>query len=190
MKVVISLYLENAIILAAGASRRLGQPKALVELNGKTLIEILITRLKKFNLNIVIVTRPDLEEEMRAFGEKIIVNTEPDRGRTGSIQCGLRELNGQSCLIVPVDRPGFSDKTIKKLLEAKTTSCPSKNGKGGHPVVLNIADCKKILSSRASTPLRNIINPVKIEVDDDFLHLNIDYQEDINKLRYINMDYY
>jgi len=70
MKVVISLYLENAIILAAGASRRLGQPKALVELNGKTLIEILIARLKKFNLNIVIVTRPDLEEEMRAFGEK------------------------------------------------------------------------------------------------------------------------
>tara|TARA_B100001175_G_C19359220_1_gene566251 strand:+ start:32 stop:604 length:573 start_codon:yes stop_codon:yes gene_type:complete len=183
MKVVISLYLENAIILAAGASRRLGQPKALIEVNGKTLIEILITKLKKFNLNIIIVTRPDLEEKIRTFGEKIIINTEPDRGRTGSIQCGLRELNGQSCLIVPVDRPGFSDKTIKKLLEAKTTSCPSKNGKGGHPVVLIREDCKKILLSEPSTPLRNIINPLKIEVDDDFLHLNIDFPEDIDKLR-------
>ncbi len=70
MKVVISLYLENAIILAAGASRRLGQPKALVEINGKTLIEILITRLKKFNLNIVIVTRPDLEEECALLVKK------------------------------------------------------------------------------------------------------------------------
>lgn len=189
MKVVINLRPENAIILAAGASKRLGQPKALVEVNGETLIEILIKRLKNFNLNIVIVTRPELEEQMRHFGEKIIINTEPDKGRTGSIQCGLRELNGQNCMIVPVDRPGFSDKTIELLLEAGTTSCPSKNGKGGHPVVLNMKDCKKILLSQASTPLRDIINPLKIEVDDNFLHLNIDFPEDINKLRDMNMNY-
>jgi molybdopterin-guanine dinucleotide biosynthesis protein A len=57
MKAVINLQLKNAIILAAGASERLGQPKALVEINGETLTEIIIKRLKKHNLDIIIVTR-------------------------------------------------------------------------------------------------------------------------------------
>ena len=47
MKVVINLQLKNAIILAAGASERLGQPKALVEINGETLTQIIIKKLKK-----------------------------------------------------------------------------------------------------------------------------------------------
>jgi len=65
MKVVINLQLKNAIILAAGASERLGQPKALVEINGETLTQIIIKKLKKHNLNITIVTRSNslLERE-------------------------------------------------------------------------------------------------------------------------------
>ena len=62
MKAVINLQLKNAIILAAGASERLGQPKALVEINGETLTQIIIKRLKKHNLDITIVTRSNLEQ--------------------------------------------------------------------------------------------------------------------------------
>ena len=189
MKTVVSLDQIDAIVLTAGASKRLGEPKALVDIHGESLIEILIRKLKGKKLRIIIVTRVELFNEMEKLGEKVVINTHPESGRTGSIQCGIKELESDRCLIVPVDRPGFSNATIEKLINLEKTSCPSKNGRGGHPVVLSKEDCEKILSSNPSTPLRDIINPVKIEVDDEFLHLNIDSPNDLEKLRKITIEH-
>ena len=189
MKTVVSLDQIDAIVLTAGASKRLGEPKALVDIHGESLIEILIRKLKGKKIRIIIVTRVELFNEMEKLGEKVVINTHPESGRTGSIQCGIKELESDRCLIVPVDRPGFSNATIEKLINLEKTSCPSKNGKGGHPVILSKEDCEKILSSNPSTPLRDIINPVKIEVDDEFLHLNIDSPNDLEKLRKITIEH-
>ena len=187
MKTVVSLGQIDAIVLTAGASKRLGEPKALVDIHGESLIQILIRKLKGKKLRIIIVTRVELFNEMEKLGEKVVINTNPESGRTGSIQCGIKELESERCLIVPVDRPGFSNATIEKLINLEKTSCPSKNGKGGHPVILSKEDCEKILSSNPSTPLRDIINPIKIEVEDEFLHLNIDSPKDLEKLREISI---
>ena len=189
MKTVVSLGQIDAIVLTAGASKRLGEPKALVDIHGESLIQILIRKLKGKKLRIIIVTRVELFNEMEKLGEKVVINTNPESGRTGSIQCGIKELESERCLIVPVDRPGFSNATIEKLINLEKTSCPSKNGRGGHPVILSKEDCEKILSSNPSTPLRDIINPVKIEVDDEFLHLNIDFPNDLEKLRKITIEH-
>ena len=189
MKTVVSLGQIDAIVLTAGASKRLGEPKALVDIHGESLIQILIRKLKCKKLRIIIVTRVELFNEMEKLGEKVVINTNPESGRTGSIQCGIKELESERCLIVPVDRPGFSNATIEKLINLEKTSCPSKNGRGGHPVVLSKEDCEKILSSNPSTPLRDIINPAKIEVDDEFLHLNIDFPKDLKKLRKITIEH-
>ena len=189
MKTVVSLGQIDAIVLTAGASKRLGEPKALVDIHGESLIQILIRKLKCKKLRIIIVTRVELFNEMEKLGEKVVINTNPESGRTGSIQCGIKELKSERCLIVPVDRPGFSNATIEKLINLEKTSCPSKNGKGGHPVILSKEDCEKILSSNPSTPLRDIINPAKIEVDDEFLHLNIDFPKDLKKLRKITIEH-
>ena len=187
MKTVVSLSQIDAIILTAGASKRLGEPKSLVDIHGESLIQILIKKLKEKKMRIIIVTRVELFNEMERLGEKVVINNHPESGRTGSIQCGIKELESERCLIVPVDRPGFSNATIEKLINLEKTSCPSKNGKGGHPVILSKEDCEKILSSNPSTPLRDIINPIKIEVEDEFLHLNIDSPKDLEKLREITM---
>ena len=187
MKIVVSLGQIDAILLTAGASKRLGEPKALADIHGKSLIQIIIRKLKEKKMRIIIVTRVELFSEMEKLGEKVVINTHPESGRTGSIQCGIKELESERCLIVPVDRPGFSNATIEKLINLENTSCPSKNGKGGHPVLLSKEDCEKILSSDPSTPLRDIINPMKVEVDDEFLHLNIDSPEDLEKLREISI---
>ena len=184
---MVSLGQIDAIILTAGASKRLGEPKALADIHGESLIEILIRKLKEKKLRIIIVTGVELFNEMEKLGEKVVINTNPESGRTGSIQCGIKELESDRCLIVPVDRPGFSNATIEKLINLEKTSCPSKNGRGGHPVILSKEDCEKILSSNPSTPLRDIINPVKIDVDDEFLHLNIDFPDDLEKLRKITI---
>ena len=189
MKTVVSLGQIDAIVLTAGASKRLGEPKALVDIHGESLIQILIRKLKGKKLRIIIVTRVELFNEMEKLGEKVVINTNPESGRTGSIQCGIKELRSERCLIVPVDRPGFSNNTVEKLINSIETSCPSKNGKGGHPVILSRNDCEEILSRNPNTPLRDIIKPIKIEVNDENLHLNIDFPEDLEKLREITIEH-
>jgi len=49
MKTVVSLSQIDAILLTAGASKRLGEPKALVDIHGESLIQILIRKLKQKN---------------------------------------------------------------------------------------------------------------------------------------------
>ena len=49
-----------AIIIAAGLSKRLGRPKAFVEIAGKTLLQHSISKLQSLNCNpIIIVTNQD-----------------------------------------------------------------------------------------------------------------------------------
>ncbi len=188
--IVVDLSQIDAILLAAGASKRLGEPKALVDIHGESLIKLIIRKLKQNDLRIIIVTRKELVDEINKLGEKIVINPEPENGRTGSIQCGIKEAKSGRCMIVPVDRPGFSTTTIQKLIKTHETSCPSNNDKGGHPVIISEKDCEKIMSSHPSTPLREIINPQKIEVEDKFLHLNIDFPEDLENLREIIQEEY
>ena len=49
----------RCIVLAAGASARLGQPKALVDVGGKPLVQHLVERLENSGLEPVIVTRAE-----------------------------------------------------------------------------------------------------------------------------------
>ena len=51
---MVSLGQIDAIILTAGASKRLGEPKALADIHGESLIEILIRKLKEKKLRIII----------------------------------------------------------------------------------------------------------------------------------------
>ena len=56
-----SKNLRGAIILAGGDSKRLGQPKALLEFNGRRLIELVVGILSEYFQEITVVTdRPDL----------------------------------------------------------------------------------------------------------------------------------
>ena len=51
----------DVILLAAGRSSRLGQPKALVDVNGQPLIQRLLSRLHQLNdVEVTIVTNTDL----------------------------------------------------------------------------------------------------------------------------------
>ena len=117
---------NSAIILAAGASERLGTHKALVEVGNQTLIESVFNRLERANLEVTIVTRGSLADSIRALlpEANVIVNPTPELGRTGTIQCGINEIGIGPVLIAPVDRPGFSLDTVNLLSRVETTTAP------------------------------------------------------------------
>ena len=180
-----------AIILAAGASRRLGEDKALLEVAGNPLVVLVAQRLSAAGCTpIVIVTRAELAFAcLGAAPEcKVAINKYPQEGRTGSIQVGLLALgedNGRlpkAVLIVPLDRPGWSMSTLEKVVNTEGCVCPEKDGRGGHPLRISGTEVKAIMAAPSDTSLRQLTKPQRILVEDEFLHLNIDTPEDMVEL--------
>ena len=180
-----------AIILAAGASRRLGEDKALLEVAGNPLVALVAQRLSAAGCTpIVIVTRAELAFAcLGAAPEfKVAINKSPQEGRTGSIQVGLLALgedNGRlpkAVLIVPLDRPGWSMSTLEKVVNTEGCVCPEKDGRGGHPLRISGTEVKAIMAAPSDTSLRQLTKPQRILVEDEFLHLNIDPPEDMVEL--------
>lgn len=183
---------HRAVVLAAGASERLGQPKPLVpvptEGGDVPLVRWLVERLEAVDVEVVVVTRQELVVEVMLAlpGRAIVINPNPEGGRTGSLQYGIKALLDSKrspkelrVLVVPVDRPGFSDSTLGILLEADECCCPAKDGRGGHPLLLMPADLENILQAESDTSLRDLVSPLKLIVSDAHLHLNIDVPSDL-----------
>lgn len=191
----------RAVVLAAGASERLGQPKPLVpvptEEGEVPLVRWLVERLEAMDVEVVVVTRQELVVDvvLALPGRAIVVNPNPEAGRTGSLQCGIKALLDSKrspkelrVLVVPVDRPGFSDSTLGILLEAEECCCPAKDGRGGHPLLLMPADIENILQAESDTSLRDLVSPLKLIVSDPHLHLNIDVPSDLASMADSIMD--
>ena len=83
-----------AVVLAAGLSRRLGRPKALVSINGSTLVEWAHQRLNDAGCETVVVVNNDLAEQVARLLPKatLVVNDDPDAGRTCVASIGVRCL--------------------------------------------------------------------------------------------------
>ena len=179
----------ECVILAAGSSIRLGRDKALVRIGSRTLIGWLADRITRKGIGVTIVTRKENIGEISAIlpESNVVVNPEPQKGRTGSLKVGISSIDfsmGASyrLLVVPVDRPGFSDSTLERLIDSDETCCPMREGRGGHPLLLSPEDVAKVRESSDDLPLRDIVDPFKFEVLDNSLHLNIDSPSDLEYL--------
>lgn len=179
-----------AVLLAAGLSRRLGRPKALVSVNGRTLVEWAHERLLAANCTPVVVVNIDIESEIKALlpNTHIVVNPQPDLGRTGSLQLGLRTLvevlgyEIQRLVMVPVDRPCWNVPLLMALLEHEGNVAPAHDGRKGHPVVLGSEALVAVSQAQQDTPLRELVQFVPVPVLAPWLNMNIDTPEDVDQL--------
>ncbi|MDP7002432.1 MAG: NTP transferase domain-containing protein [Candidatus Thalassarchaeaceae archaeon] len=177
------------VILAAGSSSRLGTEKAILDVGSVTLVGWIARRLLDNGISPIIVTKSEIENEVvnSVSSCEVIVNPNPSRGRTGTLQIGISALDlsidgAFRLLVVPVDRPGFSDSTLLRLIGSENTCCPQKDGRGGHPLILSVRDVEKIRRASPWDSLRDLVNPEKFEVDDPELHLNIDTPDVLENL--------
>ena len=87
-----------AVVLAAGMSRRLGRPKALVAVNGLTLVEWSFKRLQEHGCRVVVVVNNDIVEQCGTLASDahLVVNEDPDAGRMRSLQLGCSAIAKQN----------------------------------------------------------------------------------------------
>jgi molybdenum cofactor cytidylyltransferase len=184
------------LVLAAGGSTRMGAPKALVAHEGRALIEHLLAPplLREFG-DVVVVLGHHADAVRCAVvgcGFRHVVNPDPDRGRTGSVQAGLRALGGtlRAVFVQPVDCPLIRPQTYVDLaaaLGAGDVAIPAYRGRRGHPPLLAARLFPRILAAAPDEPLRNLLQASDIdgrlvEVDDPGVLLNIDCPEDLQTL--------
>ena len=141
------------VILAAGASSRMGRDKALLpwppnSTDGKTLLSAQIEAFKPFAHAIVTVAGnnyDDLAPIVLAAGELILQNPEPERGQFSSLQTALAKAVARGydvAIITLVDSPPLSRDTLHKLritfeqaiAEGMWGVVPEHDGRRGHPL--------------------------------------------------------
>lgn len=136
-----------AIILAAGASSRMGRPKALLTYQGETFLDRLIRVFAAAGCQPFVVLghgSAHIAAALQRAGEALLLlNPHPERGQFSSLKTGLAAV-ARACpyvLFTPVDAPAVQPATVRLLLETALTSgapvvAPAHGGRHGHPVAL------------------------------------------------------
>lgn len=177
-----------AVLLAAGQSRRLGRPKALVEIAEKALILRSWEELCSAGCApVVVVVNNTLNDDIVKLlpHATLVINPRPEEGRTGSLQCGLTAIESmtgkrpQRVVMAPVDRPGWNANVVKRLLEHDGCVAPTSGGRHGHPVVMDSVAIETVLTSPPDASLRELTTFMHVEVDAPWLGLNVDTTEDL-----------
>jgi molybdopterin-guanine dinucleotide biosynthesis protein A len=178
----------TAFILSGGKSRRIGTNKALLEIDGMTLIQRLTELLESILPEIIISSN---EPEVYDFlGKKIIKDIIPGRGPLSGINSALNYTNSQRNFIISCDMPFISPEMINYLIENKSDAeivIPRAEGRI-QPLcgiysksILPIVESLLIESSHPESKLKGsvfeLLNKVKTEFVDvgksDFYHPNL-----------------
>src|SRR5262249_768807 len=101
-----------AIVLAAGESRRMGFPKALLPIQGRTFVEHIVGRLTATRVDGIYVVLGAHRERILAAVDvthaQVVVNHDWELGQLSSLQAGLRALpHGEydAAIMALVDHP-------------------------------------------------------------------------------------
>lgn len=109
----------NGIILSGGKSSRMGEDKALLKVGTKSIIEIMIAKLKPFCNKIIISA--DETEKYSQFGYKVVPDKFKNSGPLAGIYSSLLESNTERNFVISCDLPLVSQNIIERLISNIST---------------------------------------------------------------------
>ncbi len=149
----------RGIVLAAGAGRRMGAPKVLLEIEGQSLVRLHADRLFEIGCDEVIVVAPlGVPVQAQALAPRFTVICAHTASQAESLSLAVRSPgHWELAVITPVDVLPASKQTFRALLRALTApmvaATPQFEGHGGHPVVIRKTGLASYFASLA-LPLR------------------------------------
>jgi molybdenum cofactor cytidylyltransferase len=191
----------SAVILAAGTSARMGRPKQLLPLDGTTVLARVIENVRSAGMAEIVLVLGASAEAIRGqlpqslLGDlKVVINQAYAQGMASSLREGLSALDPRSAaaLIILGDQPLIRPQTIHQIMAGYHQSgalvvIPAHQGKRGNPVLLSRSVFPEVTALQGDTGCRSIfanhLNAIlKVEVEDPGILLDIDSQEDYDRL--------
>ena len=179
-----------AIVLAAGASSRMGSFKPLLRLAGITVLERNIALLRDTCADEVLVVTGNRAEELQPFAERCgarcVHNAVWEQGMYSSVVAGVRALPdwASGAFILPVDVPLVRSATARRLADTFASHpdgivYPVFDGRRGHPPVVARSILNEALLDANRGPLFVLLaaherRAIEVPVADDAIHLDMD----------------
>ncbi len=157
----------NAVILAAGASVRMGEPKALLQIDDEPVVMRLVRLFSPYCARIVVVVGRHAAQ-IAPHVERVVVHPGWRRGMRSSLRAGLRALPPGPVLLTHCDRPFVRRSTLAALARAGDFApvVPIHGGRTGHPVRLPAWLIPRLLAPD-DVSLRTILGAARtLRVDD------------------------
>ena len=189
------------LILAAGESRRMGSPKALLRYRGETFLDTLVGRFRARCPEVIVVLGAGAGA-IRAGtvrAARFVVNPGWPNGMTTSLQCGLRAVpaEAEGVLFTLVDHPAVSAATVDALLAppglagetagAPLVRVPRYQGRRGHPIWFSRELISEFLALPKTGAARDVVRSHTaqtefLDTDDPGILADIDDAEAYRKL--------
>lgn len=186
-----------AILLAAGRSRRMGAFKPLLPFGDRTVVECCINNLRAADIKDIIVVAghraDDIQEQLKGLDVSIVVNPEPDSEMSASIARGVEQLPGsaRAVMVALVDHPAVPPDVIRLLVDewrrGATLVQPEHDGRGGHPVLVDLRFQDELLNLDPERGLRALFEAHRAEVrrvpvESPYVARDMDTWEDYRRL--------
>lgn len=191
------------IILAAGASTRYGEPKQLLRLKDKCMLEWVLDAALNSKLNrVVLVLGYAHQKILQALGEKslhsrllVAINSHYKKGQSISLHIGLSKVKDDypAVMFLLGDQPMLNAAAINILLERfwaddKDICVPLYRGKRKTPALFRHRFYNQLMEVKGDTGARQLIddNPdrvLAVEMDNPICFFDIDTRQDYEKLK-------
>lgn len=156
----------GAVVLAAGESKRMGEPKLLLQIKGKRVIERVVDSFKGVVDELVVVLGHEPENLIPALDElgvRWMVNENYREGMASSFKRGLEEFRDCEAVFLALGDQPFVDRDfLVKAIDAWKAGAklvsPVHKGKKGHPVLFDHALFDEIFSLQKHEMIRDVIH--------------------------------
>ncbi|MDA3792323.1 MAG: nucleotidyltransferase family protein [Elusimicrobia bacterium] len=193
----------DAVILAAGASSRMGRSKALLRVGKTTFAGLIQSKLNKAgikNIYLVLGARANyIKKNLNTEGLNIIINNSWEKGQLSSLKKAVKKLSPETdaFLMCLIDHPQVKLDTLNKIIKtylenvfrkkAADIVLPEYKGRGGHPVIFSRSVFKELLRVPLNKGARAVVrnkknNVIRVKVNDRYIRQDIDTEKEYNKV--------
>jgi len=184
----------NAVVLAAGASKRMGKPKPLLRFKDGTFLGQIISVLKLSDADRITVVlgaeNQIIRKSVDLSGTDVVINEDFQRGQLSSLLAAIETTppQTQAIIVCLADMPFISVEVVNQIIaKFRETSAaivvPVLNGKRGHPTLFARPLFDELLSAPQEQGARFVLYSneqriVELQTSDSGILIRIDTPDD------------
>ena len=190
----------SGILLAGGASSRMGRPKSLLPYRGIPFLRAVAATVLAGGVEELVAVLnprvPGLSETLPADSRvRWVAAPAASAGQLASLHAGLHALSpaSQAAVVALVDQPAVRPATVTALIRTfRETGAPVllpvHGGRRGHPVCFARVLYPELLAAPVAEGARAVVRRhrdalLEVPVDDPAIHQDVDTPDDLTRLR-------